>query len=496
MQAGLFLRSRKTTRAGRQICLNKLRSLPPKFHLLLRDEENGTSLRDATHPLAPLDSFKFIPLNKKDPESFLSLGGEVREWFEHFDNEGWGTIPAGDNYVLQRYMAHADVHFSKQVRMFFQVKSGLETYRKVGPRPFDEDRLDFNQGYLDLNFGVQPNTSAQNISAEATGTASGDDLHPLIVLRLGRQELNFGSGRLISVSEGVNVRFGFDAARVILQPANWRIDVFYAKPDAYNLGVMDDGPTTSQTLAGVYATTPLRRLPRSALDLYYLASDFKEAQVVQGVGRDHRQTLGARLSNVNPSSPWNYDVEGTYQLGTFKARAPDPSGVIRAWGISPFASYGFLSTKLRPRIALNGGVTSGDKDSKDGRLQTFSGLFARGDYFGKSNQIGPVNVASFQPEISLTFSRGFRAVLDANWLWRESTHDGLYAAAGVPVRSAGNSDAHFVGTAPEAQLTWQRSNRLSFDLIYQRYLVGRYLHQQRPGGSDLNYAATYATYRF
>ena len=467
-------------------------SAPPSFGLL-RDDENWTGLRAPTTPPDALDRLKYLALRSGDPESFLVLGGEAREWFEYFDNEGWGTIPHGDSYALQRYMAHADVHLSSRFRFFFQLKTGLENGRKVGPRGFDLDRLDVNQAYLDLNFGVKPDTGAQLRNSLQTGTPSGNDLHPLFILRLGRQELNYGSGRFISASEGVNVRSGFDAIRVILQPANWRIDIFCAKPDANRPGVFDDKPMNGKTLAGVYATAPLNVKSKASIDIYYLDSDFKHAQYVQGTGRDHRQSIGARLSNLSPDSAWNYDVETTLQFGTFKTTSPASSGDILAWGISPFASYGFLKTRWQPRIGVNGGITSGDKNPSDGRLQSFSSIFSRGDYFGNSDQIGPVNVASFQPKISLTFPRGVTATMDTNFLWRESTKDGLYDAGGAPVRLASGTNARYVGAAPEIQLAWQSSRRVSWNFIYQRYQVGAYLKQQPPGGVNLNYVAAFMT---
>jgi hypothetical protein len=463
---------------------------------LLRDEENWTALRDLTIPHDALDKLKYIPLHSSDPESFIVIGGEAREWFEHFDNEGWGTIPGGDNYALQRYRAHADVHLSSRFRVFVQLKSGLEDGRKVGPRPFDLDRLDLNQGYLDVNFGVKANTSAQNRASVQIGTPSGDNLHPLMIVRLGRQELNYGSGRLVSASEGVNVRFGFDGARVILQPASWRIDIFYVKPDGYSPGFFDDKPVSSQTLAGVYATTPLSRKSKASIDLYYLGSNFKFAQFVQGTGRDHRHSIGTRLSNLNPDSAWNYDVETTLQFGTFKPVPAALAGDILAWGISPFVSYGFPKTNLQPRFGFNAGATSGDKSPTDGRLQSFSSIFSRDDYFGESDQIGPVNVVSIQPEFGLSLTHGFTAVVDRTFLWRQSARDGLYSPAAMPVRSVGSSNSKYVGAAPEIRMTWQSSRRVSWNVIYQRYQVGEYLRQEPPGGMNLNYVNTYLTLKF
>jgi Alginate export len=88
-----------------------------------------------------------------------------------------------------------DLHAGRHVRLFTELQSGLESGRTGGPRPTDEDRLEFHQAFLELSVGPsRPFT-----------------------LRVGRQEVAFGSGRLISASEGRNVRQSFDAIRPIVR---------------------------------------------------------------------------------------------------------------------------------------------------------------------------------------------------------------------------------------------------------------------------------------
>ena len=78
-------------------------------------------------------------------------------------------------------MLHTDWHLGKYVRAFVQLKSGLESFRNGGPRPIDEKKLDFEAAFVEV------------------GPATGDNW---VVLQAGRQELNYGSGRLVSVREG------------------------------------------------------------------------------------------------------------------------------------------------------------------------------------------------------------------------------------------------------------------------------------------------------
>src|SRR5881397_261796 len=107
-------------------------------------------------------------------------------------------------------MLHADTHFGARFRVFAQLKSGLENDRSGGARPADRDDLDLHQLFFDVKL-----FSANDES---------------LTVRVGRQELAYGSSRLISVREAPNVRQSFDGAKAILKLASWRVDAFAARP--------------------------------------------------------------------------------------------------------------------------------------------------------------------------------------------------------------------------------------------------------------------------
>src|ERR1041385_3356141 len=107
---------------------------PPPFKQL-RYDEDYTYLRDPARRADCLDAIKFTPLNPNG-DSYLTLGGEIRERYEYYHNGLWGRGPQDENgYLLQRYMIHADAHFGDYFRVFTQFKSGLEDGRSGGPRP-------------------------------------------------------------------------------------------------------------------------------------------------------------------------------------------------------------------------------------------------------------------------------------------------------------------------------------------------------------------------
>jgi len=248
---------------------------PPTFYKQLRYDEDYQYLRDSSCCADFMDAVKCIPLSQEG-DWYLTLGGEIRERYEYFDNSNWGAGPQDRNgYLLQRYMVHADVHLPDHFRIFAQFKSGLEDGRNGGPRPTDEDRFDLNQLFID---------------AKATWEEKGS-----FTLRLGRQEMAFGASRLVSVRESPNVRRSFDGARGILRLGDWRVDAFAVKPVETNPGVFDDGPDPEQKFWGIYGVTPVSYWPGGHVDLYYLGIERQNAEFDQGTARELRHSLGARI---------------------------------------------------------------------------------------------------------------------------------------------------------------------------------------------------------
>src|SRR5438105_4895007 len=116
-------------------------SSPPPYKQL-RYDEDYRYLRDPSQRTDFMDAAKYLLLNPQG-DWYVTLGGEVRERYEYFHNSNWGAGPQDhDGYLLQRYMIHADAHFTDHFRIFTQFKSGLEDGRTGGPRPTAEDQLE------------------------------------------------------------------------------------------------------------------------------------------------------------------------------------------------------------------------------------------------------------------------------------------------------------------------------------------------------------------
>ena len=440
---------------------------PVRAYSLLREDENWSFLKDPSLRQDPWDRFKYISLGHGD--WFLTIGGEAREVFENVGNDNWGKQAYTNSFYLQRYMLHTDWHFGKHVRAFVQLKSGLESFRNGGPRPIDEKKLDFEAAFVEL------------------GTREGDHW---VVLQAGREEFNYGSGRLVSVREGPNVRQSFDGARLKSQTGAWRIDLWAARPDLDKPGFFNNVPDHRTAFWGAYATRPWRR--RVSFDSYYLGLDRKSYTYNRGTAQETRHNLGARLwrSPATKESDWDFDYEAVWQFGSFGTDG------IRAWTVASDTGYSFLALPLQPRISVKADISSGDHPHSQS-LGTFSPIFPIGNYFGvlADTGPGPVNFIDVHPRLQTKLPRGVSISTDVVVQWRQSLNDGVYAVPGFLLVPAGASRARFVGYRPGIEARWQIDRHLWVQADYGVFFAGEFLKQASPG-RNINYTELWLGYKF
>jgi hypothetical protein len=206
------------------------------------------------------DPAKYIRLGD-DSQRYISFGLEYRTEYEYYDNWMPGAGPQDHNgYVLSRVMPHFDLHAGPDFRLFSEWEFDYVAGRVGGPRPnIDEDAGDIHQTFVEIG----PHVSSSRGSS----------------LRLGRQEVVLGSGRLFDNNEGPNVKLSFDGARWITQTSHLRWDAFVLKPVENNTGFFDDHPNAQQTTWGSYLTIPLPIVPRGMTDLYYIGFAAKNEAV-------------------------------------------------------------------------------------------------------------------------------------------------------------------------------------------------------------------------
>jgi hypothetical protein len=441
-------------------------------------------LRDPPTPFGPLvydNSFpdpaaagvsqglKKIPLDG-DPDWYVNFGGSLRERFESFSNSAFGFRGAGgvpsEDYILHRLLLSTDIHLGPYARIFVQLGSELEAGRLPGPQPTDRDRGDLAQGLYEFELPV------------ATDAAIGG--------RIGRQEMMYGSNRLVDIREGPNIRQSFDGARIWMKLGEARVDAFWTRPVFVKEGWFDDTSDRTQQFYGVYLTTPVAIVDGLSMDTYFLGLDRQNAVLDAGVANEQRYTIGIRL--FGGGGPIDYNFEFIDQFGHFGNRPISAFAVFSDTGVTIASAWG------KPRIAMKADVASGGNSRGTGTLGTFYPLFPKNNYFNEASIETAMNYMDVYPYVQIQPRSDLALMAGIDILWRQNTHDSFYQPPGVPVVAGNANDKRFLGEALNLQAEWQVTPNLNVNAAFVHFFADGFLHAA--GGKSITWTGVWTTFNF
>lgn len=439
----------------------------PPAYKPFRYDENYQYLRDPAKRGDPWDPIKYLPLSAI-PAAYLSFGGELRERFEYYSRPNLGLQGQAPNgYLLHRLLLHADLHASEYLRAFVQLGNHLSPGKDAAAPPYI-DQLDLQQAFVDLRLPW----------------SAGHDRDP--VLRFGRQEMAFGSQRLVAIRDAPNVRRNFDGVRFSGAVDGVNVDAFVTRPVQLKAGVFDDSLDQRQAFWGVYLTAPAPVVQGGKVDVYYLGFENEQARFAAGQGAERRHTLGSRF--FGSAGGWDWDWEMLGQFGTFAAQT------IRAWGVSTDTGYTFDPKGWKVRLGLKADIGSGDRNLRDQTLGTLNPLFPKLAYFNQAAILGPSNVMDLQPTLSVSPTAKLKATFGYDFLWRTTTADAVYTGVGAPVTGTAGQPNKFTGRQFSADLTWQVDRHIQVDLGYVHFDPARTLRAAGAHSVDFTYVS--AAYKF
>lgn len=243
-------------------------------------------------------------------------------------------------------------------------------------------------------------------------------------LRLGRQAVIWGEGRLIGNADFSPTGRSLDAARAHLALGNFDFEALAAilevpGPLGTSFGDRYGASRSGVQLYGLtakWSVDPLLRVEAFAL------ARVSRSDNVPGAGLDGSRFAIARLSGETYTGAlrvsgegkgWTYGVEGAYQLGTAA------SLTVGGTDIAAFAAAGHISktlpeVRLTPTFRLGSSYASGD-DGNGGKYTQFDPLLAdpqrfhgQMDLFAWSNAIDVSGRAQIVPWTDTTFALEYR----------------------------------------------------------------------------------------
>ena len=437
-----------------------------------RFNEDWSSLRgvDLSATDDVLDRLKFIPLSP-DQNVWLSIGGQVRERGEYFKHFLFGASEPkdSDGYLLSRYRLSADLHVTQYFRMFAEGKSAFALDRDLvgGRTNAFVDEFDLLNGFADIMIPFGPQAS--------------------VTLRGGRQELIFGSQRLVGPGDFTQVPRTFEGGAAYGQIADWTITPFWVQSVVVSQYTFNKS-TSDLQLFGVFGTGPLYVLPVN-LDLYWLDADNRTATFNGTIGREHRHTLGGRAWGKIGATGLDFEVEGATQFGTIGR------GDIGAWMLTTVLGYTLPIPRLSPRVYVEFDYASGD-DRRGGDVGTFNQLYPNAHSFlGYIDYIGRQNIISPNAGVSISPIQGLTLSLQQYFFWRASDRDAIYNKSGGVLRPGTATTARYVGAETDLYGTYNFTRHLLGYAGYSRFFAGEFIDKTgEDKDSDFYYVAIQYTF--
>ena len=341
----------------------------------------------------------------------ISLGANYRFQVESFINEEFGSHGTQDNaWLLNRLMVHTNWAIGKNLDVFMELASST-VIGKEEIVAVDKDVLAFNQLYLKYDFLRQWQ------------------------LVIGRENLSYGSGRLVDQRDVPNVRRSFDLMKLKFQNKNLEVDVFMASLVGNREGVIDNGFFEfGESFYGFHLSDYISGLIN--LDLYYFFQ--KQDKVVYNniSGNERRSAVG--IHHYGRIKCWSYNNEVIYQFGHFD------NSRISAQAYYLQIEYAFQTSPTHLKTGLKFEIIDGDDHPNDNKVGNFDAFYPKGAYFGRVARFGPSNLIDIHPYVN--FRRGrFFYEFDIDFFWRESTNDGVYGPS-LQLGYPSLNDQPYIGT--------------------------------------------------
>ena len=401
---------------------------------------------DHTKHLHPTDDWMF------------SIGGEERIRYE---NEVDSRLTGKDNsYELERSRVYADLWFQDLFRVYVEFLDAESFNQRLAPLAIDRDRDDLLNAFADIKLGEVDNNP--------------------VYFRIGRQELIFGSERLITSKDWANSLETFEGLKTWYRSDKLDIDAFYVQPvipNAEHFASVDD----KQGFAGLWET--YRPAKEQTLDLYVLNLENRNPVAQQflaepgGRGGLNVTTFGARSYGEQHGLLW--DFEGMYQLGEFTNEPISAD----AWVVG--LGWHFANLPTNPSIWVYDDFASGSHHPGHGDDGTFNQLFPYGHYYlGWLDLVGRQNINDFNLELQMYPTNWITFLWQYHVFHLDSATDALYNAAGTALRRDPTGQA---GTDVGDELDFLLSFHLDVhqDIIvgYSKLFAGDFIKRTGPGGS-------------
>ncbi len=398
----------------------------------------------------------------------FSTGGEERV---RYDNEVDSRVSGKDNnYDLERIRIYGDLWYKDQFRVYIEFMDAEAFNYALPPLGIDRDRDDLVNAFVDVKL-----------------LEVGQDN---VYLRVGRQELIYGSERLITSKDWANVLQTFQGVKEWYRSEKLDLDAFYVQPvipNAEHFASVDD----KQGFAGLWAT--YRPKKDDTLDFYVLnlenSNPVTQTFLAEPGGRGgyNVTTIGARSYSVQDYGLL-WDFEGMYQFGEFTNESISADAWVAGLG------WEFKDLPTHPSFWVYDEFASGSHHPGQGTDGTFNQLFPYAHYYlGWLDEVGRQNINDFNMELQLYPLNWVTVLLQYHVFRLDSATDALYnVGGGVERRDPTGKAGTDVGDELDLVVSFHLDAHQDVLFGYSKLYAGDFLKRTGPGGSPETFYAQYS----
>jgi len=396
----------------------------------------------------------------------------IRFWgFERMRLEGYSGLnyaPGDDeSYALNRFRLGMRLQPVQWFSIYSEVQDARVFFQKPPIVPPNENTWDLHQAYIVLGGGED----------EPFG------------MKVGRQEVNFGAGRLIGRSDWRNAGRTFDGALVSLRRHLLRMTAFSlsrVNPVAHGFSHHQAGNVTHGLYGGID-----KLIPHSVVEPYVFWKLAPGAWTESGLpAKVNEKILGVRWAGLYTASV-DYSAEFAAETGTIGG------DTIGAEMLSLVGGFTMTEFHGRPRFFAEYFYASGDRTPGDGRHGTWDQLNpTHHDRNGIADQVGFQNLKELRFGSRVFATRNWTIGAEYNDWYLASARDGLYDLYQnvVAIDPSGRSGTH-IGQEAGLETSYRLNREIDLGAGIGRIFPGAFLKKQTPGASN-TYVYVMLGYKF
>ncbi|WP_425619252.1 alginate export family protein [Anatilimnocola sp. NA78] len=395
----------------------------------------------------PGDDFKQIPLGC---DSMLDIGGQYRARYQHENNiRGLGLTGNDDDFLLHRTRLFANLKIGDRLRFYGEYIDAESNHENFPQRAIEVNRSDM------LNLFVDYKLYENCCGGSLTG-------------RVGRQELLYGSERLISPLDWANTRRTFEGIKFMWTDADWNLDVFFTEPVAVH-PIRFDSAIDEQEFFGGWAT--YKAIKDQTIDLYAL-------QFNNSLGFNNFQytTMGGRW--LGTECDWLWELEGGIQFGQNTAGNAHDAAF---WTVG----YGKKWSEhcWKPQVmAYYDWAEGGDVR---GAGQGFNHLFPLAHkYLGFMDLFGRSNIETPNVQFTCQPHEKWKVLVWYYYFFLQNANDTPYNVNMTPFNPANAPASRDLGHELDITATYAINARMDLLFGYSHFWAGQYYANTPPGFSS------------